>query len=541
MVDPKYVKDGVRLIDKWLEDHVEVWEEPAAVTLFDFEVNWDSFSGSFTLALDDYVYEERLHFGLQESGKVGYALPIFGSPLGVPASYAAVEMTARTSQAISKALRETIPKVRGCGINRETGQLINFDTPPLERINPEVIEEARRKVTADYQITVRLEEGKSAGATSTISTPPTETSFPSRERAILIPDETKEHAAEYLEALRIQQASPGALLSQHRSFSRINEIDELDLLGMLFDTKQPQIFAEIAVHGDGSDWTLTELGLLGDISIGVPVTVYDNGHHTAPSIHAEPFEATLVYTPGALLRCDNGNTPADWDAVTDANGNLSHEKYVELYRRRLLPVFQYINARATQSRPALVTMPGLGCGQFAGPFAGQLGEHLSEVIATLLEAHGRDWPNIKAVYFDPYSECSNERYELNGISYMVRPLCAPDNEEKHQLSRPETLEDPGDDFSACELFSLVAWDHVSWPGNDFFAGARSTDDGVKAAATDSMKVITGTSGEYDAEQAKYLPPKRFSNWKQALECRPKLSRPRLWNHARVWYPPEGFK
>ncbi len=33
-----------------------------------------------------------------------------------------------------------------------------------------------------------------------------------------------------------------------------------DLLGKLFDTKRPQIFAESAVAGDGSDWSLTELG-----------------------------------------------------------------------------------------------------------------------------------------------------------------------------------------------------------------------------------------------------------------------------------------
>ena len=55
----------------------------------------------------------------------------------------------------------------------------------------------------------------------------------------------------------------------------------------------------------------------------------------------------------------------------------------------------------------------------------------------------------------------------------------------------------GDDFSGCILFSIVAWDHVSWPGNDYFGGSRSTDDGVKAAATDSMAVLTGIEGHYD--------------------------------------------
>ena len=60
--------------------------------------------------------------------------------------------------------------------------------------------------------------------------------------------------------------------------------------------------------------------------------------------------------------------------------------------------------------------------------------------------------------------------------------------------------------SDCMLFSIVAWDHVSWPGNDFFAGSRCTDDGVKAAATNSMFALTGIEGHYDPDRGAYLPP-----------------------------------
>jgi hypothetical protein len=78
-------------------------------------------------------------------------------------------------------------------------------------------------------------------------------------------------------------------------------------LDALINTKVPQIFAESAVAGDGTDWNLIELGILGDISIAVPVTVFDNGNHSAPVPHALPFPGTLVFTPGALLR--NGKGP----------------------------------------------------------------------------------------------------------------------------------------------------------------------------------------------------------------------------------------
>ena len=36
--------------------------------------------------------------------------------------------------------------------------------------------------------------------------------------------------------------------------------------------------------------------------------------------------------------------------------------------------------------------------------------------------NGQDWPDIKTIYFDPYHECTNERFEIGNISLRVRPL-----------------------------------------------------------------------------------------------------------------------
>src|SRR5262249_44104035 len=101
---------------------------------------------------------------------------------------------------------------------------------------------------------------------------------------------------------------------------------------------------------------------------------------------------------------------------------------------------------------------------------------------------------------------------------------------KSQLCRPAAYAEGGDDFAGCALFSVVAWDHVSWPGNDFFSGARATDDGVKAAATSSMAVLTGVPGTYDSALAKYLPPQPYATWGEVVRQRG----PRLWNPAAVW-------
>ncbi len=354
--------------------------------------------------------------------------------------------------------------------------------------------------------------------------------------SIIIPEETVARAADYLEELRAGRTPPGALLCGRLQGSNIQSLTELDLLGKLFDTKPPQIFAESAVSGDGSDWNLIELGLLGDISIAVPATIFDDGQHQSPTPHTPPFLGMLIFTPGALLRNGRGQTPADWNEATVADGKLSDEGYYNLYRRRLLPVLRYLNQRAARPRSAFVTVPGLGCGQFAGKFRGQLGARLQAVLQSLLTEHGASFPNLKAVYFDPYSECENDRLEIHGISLMVRPQRQPGNEGKSQLCRPIAYAERGDDYSSCDLYSLVAWDHVSWPGNDFFGGSRTTDDGVKAAATSSMSVLTGIEGKYDSGRGQYQPPRPYPTWDAVVEEGQRTRQLRLWNPLAVLRP-----
>ena len=333
---------------------------------------------------------------------------------------------------------------------------------------------------------------------------------------ILVPDEARTRLAGYLEALRSGSVRAGERLARNLSGSDPAALTEADFLDALINTKVPRIFAESAVAGDGSDWNLTELGILGDISIAVPVTIFDNGNHTAPVAHAEPFPGTLIFTPGALLRNGRGKTPADWAEVTRPDGTLCPEGYFRLYERRLLPVFRHVDARAAaQGKSALLTLPGLGCGQFAGPFRGHLGSALRSVLERFLTNHGAALPNLKAVWFDPFNECSNTRCEIHGISLMVRPLLKG-NAAKSQLCPPTAYAEEGDDFSDCLLFSIVAWDHVSWPGNDYFGGCRCTDDGVKAAATDSMAALTGVEGRYDPERGAYLPPPPFRTWEEVV-------------------------
>jgi len=291
----------------------------------------------------------------------------------------------------------------------------------------------------------------------------------------------------------------------------VERLDTRDVLKALLNTKKTQIFAESAIAGDGSDWTEEELSLLGDISIAMKVAIYDNGAHQNPTIHEEPFEGHLIYTPGALLRNDQGGVPADWRAVM-LDGVLNKDLYYSLYERRLLPAFRYINEQAIASNKlAFVTIPGLGCGQFAGEFRGQMGHILRAALIRFLETYGSEFSGIRAVYYDPYNEWENERSHRGGVEFIIRPLLMG-NETKSQLCYPTAYEEKGDDFSNCDLYSFVAWDHVSWPGNDYYRDSRTTDDGVKAAATNTMEVMTGLKGSYSLERNRYLPPNEFNNW-----------------------------
>lgn len=332
----------------------------------------------------------------------------------------------------------------------------------------------------------------------------------------LLSSDTGRKAARYLDQLRAGQPV-GARLAARLGGHDLQQLAPESFIGLLLQTKIPQIFAESAVAGDGSDWTLTELSILGDISVAVPVTVFDDGRHQHPAVHDPALAGELLFTPGALLRNGLDRTPADWPEVVTPAGEIDPEGYFRLYERRLMPVLRHVQQTAQQQgRPAIVTVPGLGCGQFAGRFQGRLGRLLQTALERLLDHHAGTLPAIRLVRYDPYSECQDHESRHAGTILRVRPLLSS-HHGLPQLCRPADYAEPGDDFGDALLFSVVAWDHVSWPGNDFYAGARATDDGVKAAATDVMRAMTGMVGRYDRLRRMYLPPAPHRTWRDVID------------------------
>jgi hypothetical protein len=152
------IKKHIKEVRQWLEENVQVFPEPEKVTLSEFSVNWEEFSGEFRVAFDSVVLSEKLRFGLELSGKTRFYLPMFHSPLGAPASYGAIDISEKTHAAILKGLHQTIPKIKGAGIDRDTGREIAFYTPPNERIGADALSEARRKVNKRYSIEITVRE-----------------------------------------------------------------------------------------------------------------------------------------------------------------------------------------------------------------------------------------------------------------------------------------------------------------------------------------------------------------------------------------------
>ena len=332
---------------------------------------------------------------------------------------------------------------------------------------------------------------------------------------VLVGKQLIEKTSQYAGRLTHGTSSAGAPLSARLADTRV-PLTEERLFQALLETRRPQIFAESQVVGDGTDWNQDELSILGDLSIAAEVLVYDDGKHTNPTPHREPFPGTLVFTCGALLRSGQGHPIPDLAEVAP-DGVIDEKAYAGLYARRLGPVFEYIQAQAERrDRGAVVTMPGLGCGQFAGPFQGQLGPMLQRALAQFLEIHAARLGRIPAVVYDPYNECSDTSAQFGPLAFRTRPLARSANPHP-QLCPPVAYQEGRDDFADCDLYSLLAWDHVSWPGNDFFIGSRTTDDGVKAAATSSMHAITSIAGRYDAGRAMYLPPAGYRTWGECVD------------------------
>ena len=128
------IRNHIQEVMVWLSENVARPETPSTVTVFDVKFDWSRFSGSFLLALDELVLERRFGIRVEMNGQFSFSTPMFHSPLGAPASYAAVEMSEETSTAVTSALHQIFPSLRAMGFHKDTGAFVTQGTPFLERV-----------------------------------------------------------------------------------------------------------------------------------------------------------------------------------------------------------------------------------------------------------------------------------------------------------------------------------------------------------------------------------------------------------------------
>ena len=346
---------------------------------------------------------------------------------------------------------------------------------------------------------------------------------------VVMSDEAVQKANRYLAALKAGQASPGTRLAEILRANQINlqqrqDYTTLDFIDLLLQTKMPQIFAERTIEESGLNpvpqWAQIETSILGDINIAMDATVYDNGNHRAPTPHQNPFTASLLYTPGAVLtqspnpqQMGNGQMPypvapnPDYAEII-SNGMVDRAKFKALYARRLLPLLIYANDQAKYlNQRGFIAVPGIGCGQFAGAFSQSVQALFPDILQEIVWENSDKLPYIAAVYCAVDSKQSYEVKQTPNKPILIfdKPYVRI-NERGQPLDNGiepvPLLAEPtshGEQYANCRLFKIVAWDHFSWPGNDFYHHYnRTTDDGVAAAATDTISRVTGIPGNYQA-------------------------------------------
>jgi hypothetical protein len=123
------LEDKLTQLAAWIDEHVVRPDTPRALILHSFEVKHsEPVSGSFTARLDD-LDVAGCRLSTKGNGNVQAGPPLFHSPLGVPATYAAAELTQATSDAIDAALRSLVPPLKALGLDRQTGEMVTMMTP----------------------------------------------------------------------------------------------------------------------------------------------------------------------------------------------------------------------------------------------------------------------------------------------------------------------------------------------------------------------------------------------------------------------------
>jgi hypothetical protein len=134
MIKNERVRERIEDVRQWLEENVRVYPTPTSITVCNIELDPELFSGTATLLIGDEQPGEDLLLHLGATGCLTYSPPMIHSPLDVPASYLAFELTKNTQRAVSTAVQNLRPRLLPLGLHPVTKEWITISTPLHQRV-----------------------------------------------------------------------------------------------------------------------------------------------------------------------------------------------------------------------------------------------------------------------------------------------------------------------------------------------------------------------------------------------------------------------
>jgi hypothetical protein len=147
-------------VEIWLADNVTVIGDVKSVVLSKFTWEQDRYSGHFYIAFDGVEFPNRFSFSIGESdGRTKIFIPMFHSPLGVPASFAAIEIPENVYKEIENEIRTLFPRITPFGRDSKTNKETNSRTPFHERLpDPDVLLKTVESIT-DLKFEILIDVG----------------------------------------------------------------------------------------------------------------------------------------------------------------------------------------------------------------------------------------------------------------------------------------------------------------------------------------------------------------------------------------------
>ncbi len=123
-------------LNEWLKRNVTTYHGVQFATLFGFSYDTDEYNGRFRVKFNSTECEYDFRFFLGEcDGYPHVQFPIVHSPLGVPASFGAINIEDNVRDAIEREIRSLFPRIIPCGRDKSSGMDFYSYTPFLERVH----------------------------------------------------------------------------------------------------------------------------------------------------------------------------------------------------------------------------------------------------------------------------------------------------------------------------------------------------------------------------------------------------------------------